>query len=102
MTECVESPKEGNVTPPWVTSIMVSLLGFNNYRFSFAHFSRLHILHIHVVALQAVGPVALVSLLLSEGLTKVIPGAELNVNPNQPADPQMQQKYNHAAIQVSI
>lgn len=44
---------------------------------------------------------ALVSLLLSEGLTKLIPGAEVNANPNQPADPQIQQKYNHAAIQVS-
>lgn len=52
--------------------------------------------------LQAVGPVALVSLLLNEGLTKVIPGAEVNANPNQPANPQVQQKYNHAAIQVSF
>ncbi|KAL3141752.1 hypothetical protein ABBQ32_004432 [Trebouxia sp. C0010 RCD-2024] len=50
----------------------------------------------------AVGPVALVSLLLSEGLTKAIPSAEVNANPNQPADPQVQQSYNHAAIQVSL
>ena len=51
--------------------------------------------------MQAVGPVALVSLLLSEGLTKVIPGAEVNANPNRPADPAVQKQYNHAAIQVS-
>lgn len=50
--------------------------------------------------MQAVGPVALVSLLLSEGLTKVIPGAEVNANPNRPADPAVQKQYNHAAIQV--
>ncbi len=50
--------------------------------------------------MQAVGPVALVSLLLSEGLTKVIPGAEINTNPNRPADPAVQKQYNHAAIQV--
>lgn len=50
--------------------------------------------------MQAVGPVALVSLLLSEGLTKVIPGAEVNTNPNRPADPAVQKQYNHAAIQV--
>lgn len=49
---------------------------------------------------QAVGPVALVSLLLSEGLTKAIPGAEVNANPNRPSDPQVQLQYNHAAIQV--
>ena len=50
--------------------------------------------------MQAVGPVALVSLLLSEGLTKAIPGAEVNANPNRPSDPQVQLQYNHAAIQV--
>ena len=49
---------------------------------------------------QAVGPVALVSLLLSNGLTKVIPAAEVNTNPNHPADPLVQMQYNHAAIQV--
>ena len=54
------------------------------------------------LVLQAVGPVALVSLLLSEGLTKAIPGAEVNANPNQPADAQIQQNYNHAAIQVCV
>lgn len=50
--------------------------------------------------LQAVGPVALVSLLLSEGLSKAVPGAELNTNPNSPADPDVQAVYNRAAIQV--
>ena len=49
---------------------------------------------------QAVGPVALVSLLLNNGLTKVIPAAEVNTNPNHPADPAVQMEYNHAAIQV--
>ena len=49
---------------------------------------------------QAVGPVALVSLLLSNGLTKVIPAAEVNTNPNHPTDPLVQMQYNQAAIQV--
>lgn len=49
---------------------------------------------------QAVGPVALVSLLLSNGLTKVIPAAEVNTNPNHPANPHVQMQYNHAAVQV--
>ena len=49
---------------------------------------------------QAVGPVALVSLLLSDGLTELLPAAEVNTNPNHPADPATQLLYNHAAIQV--
>ena len=49
---------------------------------------------------QAVGPVALVSLLLNNGLTKIIPAAEINTNPNHPVDPAVQIQYNHAAIQV--
>ena len=53
-----------------------------------------------IIALQAVGPVALVSLLLSDGLTKLLPAAEVNTNPNHPADPATQLLYNHAAIQV--
>ena len=43
---------------------------------------------------------ALVSLLLNDGLTKVIPAAEVNTNPNHPTDPVVQMQYNHAAIQV--
>lgn len=51
--------------------------------------------------LQVVGPVALVSLLLNDGLVKLLPGSDVNDNPNQPADPAMQEAYNHAAIQAS-
>ena len=46
------------------------------------------------------GPVALVSLLLNDGLTKALPGSDVNDNPNQPVDAAMQQAYNRAAIQV--
>lgn len=49
---------------------------------------------------QAVGPVALISLLLSDSLGKIVPGAEENSNPNNPANPSAQQAYNKAAIQV--
>ncbi|EIE27094.1 sulfate permease [Coccomyxa subellipsoidea C-169] len=50
----------------------------------------------------ALGPVALVSLLLNDGLVKAIPGCDINENPNQPVDAHLQQIYNHAAIQVSL
>ena len=50
--------------------------------------------------LQAVGPVALVSLLLNDGLVRVLPGSDINDNPNQPADPALQEAYNHAAVQA--
>jgi hypothetical protein len=49
---------------------------------------------------QALGPVALVSLLLNDGLVKAIPGCDINENPNQPVDANLQQIYNHAAIQA--
>lgn len=45
---------------------------------------------------------ALVSLLLNDGLVKAVPGSEINDNPNQPADPALQMAYNHAAIQVTL
>lgn len=51
---------------------------------------------------QALGPVALVSLLLNDGLVKAIPGSDINENPNQPVDAHLQQIYNHAAIQVGF
>lgn len=54
------------------------------------------------VWLQALGPVALVSLLLNDGLVKAIPGSDINENPNRPVDPDMQQVYNRAAIQVQL
>lgn len=57
-------------------------------------------LHSHECDMQAVGPVALVSLLLNNGLTKLMPAAEMNTNPNHPSDPAVQMQYNHAAIQV--
>ena len=43
---------------------------------------------------------ALVSLLLNDGLVRLLPGSEVNDNPNQPADPALQEAYNHAAIQA--
>ncbi len=50
--------------------------------------------------LQQVGPVALLCLLLSDGLVPLIPGSEENFNPNRPANPGAQEAYNRAAIQV--
>ena len=50
--------------------------------------------------LQQVGPVALLCLLLSDGLVPLIPGSEDNFNPNRPANPGAQEAYNRAAIQV--
>lgn len=52
--------------------------------------------------MQALGPVALVSLLLSDGLVQAIPGSDVNTNPNQPANPRLQAEYNRAAIQVLL
>ncbi len=52
--------------------------------------------------MQALGPVALVSLLLNDGLTKAIPGSDINENPNQPQDPGLQAAYNTAAVQVTL
>ena len=49
--------------------------------------------------MQALGPVALVSLLLNDGLTKAIPGSDVNSNPNLPDDPELQDKFNRAAVQ---
>ncbi len=43
---------------------------------------------------------ALVSLLLNDGLTKAIPGSDINENPNLPEDPELQDKFNRAAVQV--
>ena len=49
---------------------------------------------------QALGPVALVSLLLNDGLSKAIPGSDINENPNLPENPELQAQYNRAAVQV--
>ena len=53
-----------------------------------------------VLLVQALGPVALVSLLLNDGLSKAIPGSDVNENPNLPEDPELQAQYNRAAVQV--
>jgi hypothetical protein len=53
-----------------------------------------------MITLQGVGPVALVSLLLSDQLTAIIPGSEIITDPNRPEDPGIQDEYNRAAIQV--
>ena len=53
-----------------------------------------------ILPVQALGPVALVSLLLNDGLTKAIPGSDINENPNLPEDPELQAQFNRAAVQV--
>ena len=52
----------------------------------------------------AVGPVAIVSLLLSEGLHHAVPGIENVVDPNNvpPAYADAQQRYNVAAVQICL
>lgn len=49
--------------------------------------------------LQAVGPVAVTSLLLGHGLGDAIDGP-IQANPNTPVNQKAQDEYNHAAIQV--
>ena len=51
--------------------------------------------------MQALGPVALVSLLLNTGLSKAVPGSDINENPNLPDDPELQERFNRAAVQVT-
>ena len=46
----------------------------------------------------AVGPVAVTSMLLGNGLDRMFDF--VNPNPNQPVDPVAQQEYNYAAVQV--
>lgn len=48
---------------------------------------------------QAVGPVAVTSLLLGDGLPRVVRLPE-QINPNNPSDPAVQMRYNHTAIQA--
>lgn len=45
----------------------------------------------------AVGPVAVTSIMLANGLDSIIGS---NADPNNPEDPDLQEKYNRAAIQV--
>ena len=52
------------------------------------------------LGVQALGPVALVSLLLNTGLIKAVPGSDINENPNLPEDPELQDRFNRAAVQV--
>ena len=52
-----------------------------------------------VCAMQAVGPVAVTSLLLGSGLKNLI-SSDVQADPNNPADPAAQMEYNMAAIQV--
>ncbi len=51
---------------------------------------------------QAVGPVAMICLLLSSGMVDFIPGQYDNDDPNSPANPRAQHAYNTAAIQVDL
>jgi hypothetical protein len=46
--------------------------------------------------------VAIISLLLSNGLSDLVPGSEANLEPNDPANPAAQHEYNIAAVQVHI
>ena len=50
--------------------------------------------------MQAVGPVAITSLLLSNGAGGLVPAADVNVDPNNPVDPAAQHLYNTVCIQV--
>jgi hypothetical protein len=50
----------------------------------------------HTGVLSA-GPVAVTSILLGNGLQSIIGS---NSDPNNPADPELQERYNHAAVQV--
>lgn len=52
------------------------------------------------LGMQAVGPVAVTSLLLGSGLKDTI-SSDVQADPNNPADPEAQMEYNMAAIQVS-
>ena len=52
-----------------------------------------------LVYAQAVGPVAVTSLLLGSGLPGII-DEPVQDNPNDPKDRHAQDVYNHAAIQV--
>jgi hypothetical protein len=49
---------------------------------------------------QAVGPVAITSLLLSNGAGGLVPAADVNIDPNNPIDPAAQHAYNTVCIQV--
>ena len=53
----------------------------------------------HANCVQAVGPVAVTSLLLGEGLPKVV-GLPEQEDPNNPAEPDIQAVYNRTAIQA--
>ena len=52
--------------------------------------------------MQAIGPVAITSLLLMNGVGGLVPAADVNVDPNNPADPAAQRLYNDVALQVSL
>ena len=54
-----------------------------------------------VLYVQAVGPVAVTSLLLGNGLGDTI-DAPIQSNPNNPVNQRAQDEYNHAAIQVAF
>ncbi len=51
-------------------------------------------------SLQAVGPVALLSLLMRDRLEPLVPGSESNIDPNHPVDEAAQTRFDAAAIQV--
>ncbi len=56
-------------------------------------------MHLCPCFVQAVGPVAVTSTLLGNGLSDFIGS---NEDPNDPADPELQERYNHAAVQVGL
>ena len=49
---------------------------------------------------QAVGPVAITSLMLMNGVSNLVPAADVNIDPNNPVNPAAQHDYNTVAIQV--
>ena len=49
-----------------------------------------------------VGPVAVTSILLANGLENIFPGNPNAQDPNNPVDPELQAQYNKAAVQVAF
>ena len=49
-----------------------------------------------------VGPVAVTSILLANGLENIFPGNPNSQDPNNPVDPALQDTYNRAAVQVAF
>lgn len=72
-----------------------------SFRMVVANSADLRFLTMSLLVLQAVGPVAVTSLLLGSGIPGII-DAPVQDNPNDPKNQHAQDVYNHAAIQVPM